>query len=69
MARHRREPSVRAVIVESSRRLWWTMESFWHIAAPDVCDGMSAVAKADTAFQGASVGPAVINRVLTMRVA
>ena len=27
------------------------------------------LAKADTAFQGASVGPAVINRVLTMRVA
>ena len=30
--------------------------SLWHIAAPDVCDGTSAVAKADTAFQGASVG-------------
>ena len=69
MARHRREPSVRAVIVESNRRLWWTMESFWHIAAPDVCDGMSAVGESRHRIPGASVGPAVINRVLTMRVA
>src|SRR6476659_2342233 len=28
----------------------------WHISAPDVCDGTSAVGKADTAFQAASVG-------------
>ena len=29
----------------------------WHIAAPDVYDGTSkSMAKADTAFQGASVG-------------
>ena len=28
----------------------------WHIAAPDVYDGTPQLAKADTAFQGASVG-------------
>ena len=39
-------------------------------AMPRTCaTARPQLAKADTAFQGASVGPAVINRVLTMRVA
>ena len=45
------------------------MSLIGHLAAPDVCDGTAAVGESRHRIPRRIRGPAVINRVLTMRVA